>query len=528
MTPSPTPLLRLTGVAKRFGGVRALDGVAFDLRAGEVHALLGENGAGKSTLIKTLAGVHMPDAGHIEVDGAPVTIRGVADADRLGIRVIHQELSLAPNLSVAENIYLGAEPTRFGLLSRGRMNDAAAKLIESLGLTELRGAERMPVRELSVAHAQLVEIARALSRRARVLILDEPTSSLSEAETEALFVTLERLKSQGVGIIYISHRLEEIARLADRVTVLRDGRSIGTQDAAGLDRQQLVAWMVGREITDYFHRPPPRTVGPADVPALEVRGLRNARVHDVSLAVYPGEILGVAGLVGSGRSELVRAIFGVDRRQAGQIFVDGRPVAIARPRDALDAGVVLVPEDRKLQGLVMTNSVAFNLALPWAHRWNPSFLPDRRERAAIVGRAIRGFGIKVADPAQPVGGLSGGNQQKVLVGRWMEERPKVLILDEPTRGVDVGAREEMFTVLARLVSEGMAVLMISSDLAEVMNMSHRLALYRDGRIVDTVDPRAVTPEAVMHRLTGGAPVPAGAAAAPPPFPSAPPLPPGTT
>ncbi len=518
----PAPLLRLAGVAKRFSGVRALVDVAFDLRAGEIHALMGENGAGKSTLIKILAGVHAPDSGSIEVDGRSVWIRGVTDADELGIRVIHQELSLAPNLTVAENIYLGAEPTRAGLLDRRRMNAEARRLIDGLGLHELRDV-RASVRELSVAHAQLVEIARALSRKARVLILDEPTSSLSEAETDALFKTLENLKSQGVGIIYISHRLEEIARLADRITVLRDGRSIGTQDAAGLDRRQLVAWMVGRDIADYFHRPPPPLPpAPDEAPALEVRGLINSKVRDVSLYVRRGEVLGVAGLVGSGRSELVRAIFGVDPRHAGEIRVDGRPVWIGRPRDALDAGVVLVPEDRKLQGLVMTNSVAFNLALPWAHRWNPSFMPNRRARAAIVDRAIRGFGIKVYDPEQRVGGLSGGNQQKVLVGRWMEERPKVLILDEPTRGVDVGAREEMFAVLARLVAEGLAVLMISSDLTEVMNMSHRLALYRDGQIVDTVDPTAVTAEEVMHRLTGGPAQPVAAPRLPPPLPSLPP------
>ncbi len=491
------PLVRLRDVSKRFGSVRVLDGVALELRPGEVHALLGENGAGKSTLIKILAGVHAPDAGTIEVDGRPVAIRGVADADRLGIRVIHQELSLAPNLSIAENIYLGAEPTTLGLLRRGAMRDAARQLVTSLELGELPDVTT-PVRELSVAHAQLVEIARALSRQARVLILDEPTSSLSESETEALFATLRRLRSQGVGIIYISHRLEEIARLADRVTVLCDGRSIGTQDAAGLDRRQLVRWMVGREIADYFHRPP----SPSGDVALEVRGLRNARVRDVSLRVHHGEILGVAGLVGSGRSELARAIFGIDALDAGDVWVDGQPVRIARPRDALDAGIVLVPEDRKLQGLIFTGSVAFNLALPWTRRWNPPFMPDRRARAAIVGRAIQGFGIKVSDPEQPIGGLSGGNQQKVLVGRWMEERPKVLILDEPTRGVDVGAREEMFAVLASLVEQGMAVLMISSDLTEVMSMSHRIALYRDGRVLDVVDAQTSTAEDVMHRLTG--------------------------
>ena len=496
-SPPTTPLLRLCGIAKRFGGVRALDGVAFDLRGGEVHALLGENGAGKSTLIKVLAGIHAPDAGTIEIDAASIIIRNVAHASRLGIRVIHQELSLAPNLSIAENIYLGSEPHALGWLRRGHMRRSAERLVASLGLNEIRDVSA-PVRELSVANAQLVEIARALSTRARVLILDEPTSSLSEAETGALFATLGRLKSQGVGIIYISHRLEEIARLADRITVLRDGRSIGTQDARGMDQHRLVRWMVGREIVDYFHRPPHR---PGAV-ALEVRDLRNAAVKGVSLQVRYGEIVGVAGLVGSGRSELARAIFGIDPLDAGEVMVDGRRVHIARPRDALDAGIVLVPEDRKLQGLVMIESVGFNLALPWTRQWNPSFLRNARQRAVIVDRAVKNFGIKVSHPGQLVSALSGGNQQKVLVGRWMEHRPKVLILDEPTRGVDVAAREEMFAIVARLVQQGMAVLMISSDLAEVMNMSHRIALYRDGRVLETVDAAAVTAEDVMQRLTG--------------------------
>ncbi len=496
-SPAAAPLLRLCGITKRFGGVRALGGVDFDLRGGEVHALVGENGAGKSTLIKILAGVHAPDAGTVEVAGTAVAIRNVADANRLGIRVIHQELSLAPNLSVAENIYLGDEPQVFGWLRRGRIRRAAAQLVAALGLNEIQDVAT-PVRELSMAHAQLVEIARALSSRARVLILDEPTSSLSESETHALFTTLRRLKSQGVGIIYISHRLEEIARLAERITVLRDGRSIGTQDARGMDQRQLVRWMVGREIVDYFHRPPHC---PGDV-ALEVRDLRNSVLRGVSFQVRYGEILGIAGLVGSGRSELARAIFGIDPLDAGEVRVDGRRVHIARPRDALKAGIVLVPEDRKLQGLVMIQSVAFNLALPWTRQWNPSFLPDARQRAAIVRRAIRNFGIKVSDPGQRVSALSGGNQQKVLVGRWMERRPKILILDEPTRGVDVAAREEMFAILGRLVQQGMGVLMISSDLAEVMNMSHRIALYRDGRMLQTVDAVSVTAEDVMHRLTG--------------------------
>lgn len=489
--------LTIRGLTKRFGGVTALDRVDLDLRAGEIHALLGENGAGKSTLIKILAGVHTPDAGTIEVNGRREIIRDVSDADRLGIRVIHQELSLAGNLSVAENIYLGREPHTFGWLHRGQIYSEARTLIDRLGLTELNDV-RAPVDRLSVAHRQLVEIARALSSQARILILDEPTSSLSEAETEALFTTLRRLRGQGVGIIYISHRLEEIVRLADRITVLRDGHSVGTQDAARVDQRELVRWMVGRDIVEHFHRPPHNP----GAPALEVRALRNPRIHDVSFSLAHGEILGIAGLMGSGRSELVRALFGIDPIDGGEIRVNGVARGISNPQDALKAGIVLVPEDRRRDGLVMIQSVAFNIALPWASEWNPPLRPNHGRRREIVQRAVRDFGIRLADPEQTVLGLSGGNQQKVLVGRWMEHRPQVLILDEPTRGVDVGAREEMFAIISRLVEEGMAVLLISSDLAEVMNISHRLAIYKDGRIVRTVSSDSLTPEQVMALLTG--------------------------
>jgi len=496
-TAAAAPLLRLHQVTKRFGGVTALDNVDFELRRGEIHALLGENGAGKSTLINVLGGIHAPDAGTIRIDARPVAVRGVADADRYGIRIIHQELSLAPNLSVAENIYLGREPGRLGLLDRRAIFAQAERLVASLGLDEIRHV-RAPVCQLSVAHQQLVEIARALSCRARILVLDEPTSSLSEAETEALFATLRRLRSQGVGIIYISHRLEEIIRLADRITVLRDGRSIGTQPACRVDQHQLVRWMVGREISDHFRRPPCNP----EKTALEVRRLSNARVRGVSFSLRYGEILGIAGLVGAGRSELARALFGIDRIDAGEIRVDGKPVCITRPRHALDAGIVLVPEDRKLEGLVMSHSVTFNTALPWVADWIRGCMPNYRRRREIVRRAIGNFAVKLADPQQAVDSLSGGNQQKVLVGRWMEHRPKILILDEPTRGVDVGAREEMFSIISSLVSSGMAVLLISSDLSEVINVSHRIAVYRRGRILRIAPAEAVSPEAIMEQLTG--------------------------
>jgi ribose transport system ATP-binding protein len=498
--PSPggsTPLLTLQGVTKRFGGVTALDRVDFDLKRGEIHALLGENGAGKSTLIKVLGGIHAPDAGTIRIDGQSARIHAVADADRHGIRIIHQELSLAPNLSVAENIYLGQEPTRLGFLSRNRMDAQAEALVSRLGLEEIRDV-RAVVADLSVAHRQLVEIARALSSQARILVLDEPTSSLSEAETEALFATLRGLRSRGVGIIYISHRLEEIIRLADRITVLRDGRSIGTQPASRVNQRELVRWMVGREIADHFHRPACR----AGAVALEVKGLANARVHDVSFRLHYGEVLGIAGLVGAGRSELARAIFGINPLDRGEIRVDDRPVRITRPRHALDAGIVLVPEDRKLQGLVMSHSTAFNTALPWVSDWIRRCMPDYGKRRAIVQRAVNGFGIKVADPDDSLESLSGGNQQKVLVARWMEHRPKILVLDEPTRGVDVGAREEMFAIISSLVESGMAVLLISSDLAEVVHVSHRVAVYRDGRVLRIAPAAEITLEKLMEQLTG--------------------------
>lgn len=489
-------MLALRGIRKSFGGIRALDGVDFDLRAGEVHALLGENGAGKSTLINILGGIQRPDAGEIRVDGATMRIRGVADADRLGIRLIHQELALAPNLSVAENIFLGREPARFGMLARRQIFADAERLRDELGLAEL-GEVRTRVSDLNVARQQLVEIARALASKVRILVLDEPTASLSEAETEALFSKIRRLRAQGVGIIYISHRLEEICRLADRVTVLRDGRSIGTQTAEHLDTAMLIQWMVGRELKQRYPRVAYR---PGEI-ALRVRDLCAPGVNGVSFDLRCGEVLGLVGLVGAGRTELAHVLAGHVRPTGGDIEVGGKAVCMCHPSDARAAGIVLVPEDRKREGLVMTQTVGFNLALPWTRRWARGCLPNTSLRDAIVTRGVKDFGIKVSDVNANIGTLSGGNQQKVVVAKWMEDPPRILILDEPTRGVDVGAREEMFTLISRLVTQNLAVLLISSDLPEVMNLSHRLVLYQNGRVVKEGKSADFTAEQVMAVLT---------------------------
>ena len=490
-----TPLLSLKGITKHFGGTAALDNVDFNLHCGEIHALLGENGAGKSTLINVLGGIHTPDSGTILIDGQVVQIRNTSDANRYGISIIHQELSLAPNLSIAENIYLGREPGDFLGINHRRMSQQARELVMSLGLEEIQAVDTT-VSQLSMAHQQLVEITRALSCRGRILVLDEPTSSLSESETEALFVRLRQLRSQGVGIIYISHRLEEIIRLSDRITVLRDGRSVGTQLTSDVNKQQLIRWMIGREITEHFHRP----AGKKGHVAMQVRNLCNSNVHDVSFDLHYGEILGIAGLVGAGRSELARTIFGVDAIDQGQILIDGRVKSISSPRDALDNGIVLIPEDRKQEGLVMIQSIAFNITLPWVDEWISFCMPDWKKRRQIADRAIDDFGIKAADVELCIDSLSGGNQQKVVVSRWMEHRPKILILDEPTRGVDVGAREEMFSIICSLVNEGMAVAAcspISSDLSEVASVSNRLAIYRDGRILQTAKADEFTQEQVL-------------------------------
>lgn len=496
--PAGPLLLELRGIEKSFGGVRALRGVNFGVAAGEIHALVGENGAGKSTLIKILGGVHLPDAGEIWIDGSRASIRGVADARAAGVRIIHQELSLAPNLSVADNLFLGREPTRAGWLRRQRMLADARRLLAELGFHELADPS-IPVERLRAAQRQLVEIARAWAGRARILVLDEPTTSLTAADAENLFDRLRGLREQGVGVLYITHRIDEVRRLADRVSVLRDGQSAGTQTREAFDERMLVRWMVGRDLSTYFHRPK-SAPGPV---VLDARDLLNPRVRGVSFTLRRGEILGVAGLVGSGRSELARAIFGVDRLDAGAVLLDGAALDARTPSAALAAGVVLIPEDRKTEGLVMTQSVGFNAALVHLEEWIRFGWPRFRRRRSIIERVLARFAVR-GSISDPISVLSGGNQQKVLVGRWLERQPRVLMLDEPTRGVDVGAREEIFRAIAALAEGGMAVLLISSDLEEILGLAHRIVLYRDGRIVGEGPAEEWSMESLLAKLTGAA------------------------
>jgi ribose transport system ATP-binding protein len=491
------PAVRMTGIDKSFFGNRVLQDVDFELRQGEVHALVGGNGAGKSTLMKILQGVYTPDAGEIAIEGRPVEIRSPQDARALGIGMIFQEFSLIPTLSVAQNIFLGHEPRGAGGLIDDRESERQAREI----LAEMGEAidPRAKVGDLSTGYWQLTEIAKALSENARVLIMDEPTSSLTAAESESLFALIRRLKSRGISIIYISHRMEEIFQITDRITVLRDGRVILTDETANLTMNALIDAIVGQSMEQAFAWQE-RSVDRAVEPLLQVRNLSaGGRIHDVSLDLYPGEILGVAGLMGSGRTELARAIFGVDPIDRGEILVHGRPVAIGDPDDAIAAGISLVPEDRRSQGLILDHSVRSNMILPLLERLAPSGLIDDRRGDRIATSLVESLRVKTPSIETVVRLLSGGNQQKVVIGKWLATEPEILLMDEPTAGVDIQAKTEILGLIRELADAGKGVIVISSEPAELLAVSDRLIVMRDGRLIRDIDRRAITSEEELHR-----------------------------
>ncbi len=507
MTPvADHPLLEVRDVSKAFPGVQALASVSLALHAGEVLAVIGENGAGKSTLMRILAGVHQPDRGALLLDGAPVHLPNVAAALRQGISLIHQELNLADNLSVADNLFLGREPRWGGplaLLDRRRLRTAARGLLDQVGLT---CPPDTPASDLPPGQRQLVEIARSLSLRVRVLIMDEPTSSLSQRETERLYEVIAGLKRRGVAVVYISHRLAEVQAVADRVVVLRDGRNAGElfrDRGPGISHDAMVRLMVGRDLQQFFHREhaPPT----AAAPRLVLRDLRyqGGPPHAVSFEVRGGEIVGMAGLVGAGRTELAEALFGLRPVTTGAVLLDGQAVRLRSPRAALAAGLVLVPEDRRHHGLLLEDSVQHNIGLPNLDHLSVCGLVARGREAATARDICGRLRVRTPSLAQPVGLLSGGNQQKVVLGKWLARRPRVLLVDEPTRGVDVGAKSEIYALLDGLARDGVAVLMISSDLEEVIGVSDRVLVLHEGRLAGGLGRAELTEEAIMHLATGG-------------------------
>jgi ABC-type sugar transport system ATPase subunit len=487
------PLLAMRGMVKSFPGVQALRGVDLTLHAGHVLALVGENGAGKSTLMKLLGGAHRPDTGTIAVDGRQLLLESPQDARRAGIAVIHQEFNLIPGLTASENIFLGQEITRGGFLDHRRERRHAADLFRRLGVEiDLD----IPCRRLTTAQHQLVEIAKALAQQARIIVMDEPTAALTSHETARLFEIIGDLRRDRIGIIYISHRLEEIFSIADRVTILRDGTNVDDRPIDKITRNELIERMVGRELKDEF---PARSV-PISSPRLEVTGLRRAgAVRDVSFSVSRGEILALTGLVGAGRTETARLLFGADPREAGEIRLDGRRLAIRSPRDAIAAGIGLLTEDRKLQGLVLGASVRENFGLPNLVRLSRfGFVQLRRERDEFA-RYIDLLKIRTPHQEQPARYLSGGNQQKVVLAKWLARNCDVLIFDEPTRGIDVGAKYEIYLLMNQLAAEGKAVVMISSELPEVLGMADRIVVMHEGRITGEItDARLATQEQIMQ------------------------------
>jgi ribose transport system ATP-binding protein len=514
LSPSVPIRLEMKGITKRFPGVVALSGVSLDVRGGEVLSLMGENGAGKSTLMKILGGAQPPDEGQILIDGQPVELGGIADAKKRGIALIHQELMLAPNVDIAGNIFLGNEKRlgfKFGPMDRRAMHAAATSLLARVGLNL---PSSTTVSRLTAGQMQMVEIAKALSVRVRVIIMDEPTSSLTSGESEHLFGIIRQLKAQGIAIIYISHRMDEVMALSDRITVMRDGKYVGDLTRADATRDKLISMMVGRAFTSrYPDRPATAAAGE---PVLEVSDvIVPGAATGVSFVACRGEILGFAGLVGSGRTELMQVLFGADPSNGGSMKVDGKEYKPRNVRDAINRGVYLAPEDRKRHGLVLPMSVAQNTSLPDVNNYNSYGWLSRGTEHTVALAEVKRMRIKTPDVDRKVVNLSGGNQQKVVLGKWLAMRPRVLILDEPTRGIDVGAKAEIYNTMVELAATGITILMVSSDMEEVIGMSDRVAVMHERKLKAVIPRSQANPITVGALMTGqSVPAPAAATATP--------------
>lgn len=488
-------LLELNNVSKSFPGVKALDGVSFDLKAGEVHALLGENGAGKSTLMKIISGIHKRDEGSYKIDGKEILDINPKIAQSLGIAIIHQELNMCQDLTVAENMYLGREETKFGFLAQKHLNEKAKVVLEQL---KIDIEPEMVIRNLSVSKQQMVEIAKALSTNARILIMDEPTSALTDKECKELFRIINELKQNGCAIVYISHRLEELEEITDRVSIFRDGQYIITKYYKETNLDEIISYMVGREITEKF----PKLETKKGKKILEVRNLTSGLVKDASFELYAGEIIGFSGLMGAGRTELVKALFGAEHIESGEIILYGKKIKISSPKDAISHGIVLGPEDRKSEGLCTKLSIRENIGLAnldmVSNKWG--FIDTEKEKA-LTDKAIKDLKIKTPSIEQDAKNLSGGNQQKVVVGKWIVRDAKVVIFDEPTRGIDVAAKVEIYNIMNQLKEQGVGVIFVSSEMPEVIGMSDRILVMCNGKITGDLKANQTTQDEILHFAT---------------------------
>jgi ABC-type sugar transport system ATPase subunit len=488
-------LLVATDLSKRYGGVHALRSVQFDLNYGEVHALVGENGAGKSTLVKCIGGVVRRDGGTIQYEGKQVDFNSPLEAKHAGIAIIHQELCMMPSVTVIENLFMGRMRSRAGLLNWRQME---ADAYEAMARVDLHVDPHAIVRELSISQRQMIEIARAVSANARLIFMDEPNSSLSESETERLFEVIETLKADGIGIVYVSHKIDEVLRISDRITVFRDGGYVGTLEKAEATDEKVINMMVGRDI-DRSIISVPKNIGDT---LLEVRGLTSDRFTDVSFDLRKGEIIGFAGLVGAGRSEVLRAIFGADSFKEGTINFDGKPVKFSSPRAAITAGMAMVPEDRKVLSLFMGMQIKHNMSMAELPDMSPVNLIQRGVEQKMVDDLVEQLDIRLETVENPVSSLSGGNQQKTVLARWLATNPKLLILDEPTHGVDVGAKAEIYDLMRQLAEAGMGIVLISSELPEIMTLPHRIVVMHEGRVTAILNRDEATEESIMAYATG--------------------------